>query len=307
MQRTLTLLAIFLSLDLCAQQIPNNSFEDWQPELNGTYDEPSGSWWATLNFLRGFGPSAPITVNKTTSANSGTYAAEITTGEFGSFIIPGLLVTGDVGEIDLQDPTDVIKRGKPFTGLPEKFSGYYKHLPVNGDSAVANAMLTKFNTSTNQRDTIALAEQLFNTQANSYTFFEADFDYYLTGVQPDTIIIALVSSAGGQALEGQPGSKLFIDELNLSYVAGIEMSTFDAIAIQSYPNPCTDRISFEAESTSNNRTLTIYTLSGQVLKTANFPDIKLNIEVTGLEKGLYLFAVNENDKVVATGTINKAR
>lgn len=305
MQKLVLILCALISLELSAQQIPNNSFEDWQPELNGTYDEPGGNWWATLNFLRGFGPSAPITVNKTTDAHTGQYAAEITTGEFGSFVVPGLLVCGEVGDINLQNPTDVIKRGKPFTALPEKFLGYYKHLPVNGDSAVANAMLTRYNTALGKRDTIALAEQLFKAEVNTYTLFEAEFEYYMNGVTPDTIIIALVSSAGGQTLEGQPGNKLFIDEISLSYVAGITQKVNDIISIKTYPNPFSEQVTFEAETASNNRQVAIYSTDGKLLRSMPFQETILRTDLSELPKGSYLYVVQDNKVVISTGTVTK--
>ena len=305
MHKLLLLLGIIINLELSAQQIPNNSFEDWQPELGGTYDEPGGNWWATLNFLRGFGSSAPITVNKTTDSHSGQYAAEITTGEFGSFIIPGLLVCGEVGDIDLQNPTEVIKRGQPFTALPEKFMGYFKHSPVNGDSAVANAMLTRYNNGAGKRDTIALAEELFKTEVSSYTEFEVDFDYYMQGVTPDTIIISLVSSAGGQDLAGQPGSKLFIDELSLSYVSGIIGRVNDLIEIKTYPNPFTSAVTFEAETTSSNRELSIYNLDGKLVHNQTFVNSLINVNLEGLSASSYSYVVKDNGRVTSTGTLTK--
>lgn len=307
MKRTLVTLLCILSLELFAQQLPNNSFETWEPQLNGTYEEPGGNWWATLNFLRGFGPTAPVTVKKTTDAQAGQYAAEITTGEFGSFTIPGLLVSGEVGELNLQNPTDIIKRGKPFTAMPASISGYYKYSPVNGDSAVVNAMLTKYNTATSKRDTLAFAEKLFYSNVGSYTAFNADFNYTIPDVTPDTIIVVLVSSAGAQSLAGQVGSKLFVDNLELSYVQGIQMDLFNAIDVRAYPNPTVDRLVFNTAEPSSNRQVILYNQFGKQCHAIPFTSTSIETDISHLSSGKYLFAVHEGDKVVSTGTIIKAQ
>ncbi len=307
MKQVLLLFLCMLTLGLSAQQIPNNSFESWTPELGGTYEEPGGNWWATLNFLRGFGSSAPISVKKTTDAQLGQFAAEISTGTFGSFTIPGLLVSGTVGQIDLGNPTDVIERGQPFTATPDKISGYYKYTPVNGDSAVVNAMLTKFNTGTNKRDTVAFAEQLFYSNVTTYTPFEATFNYDMPNVTPDTIIIVLVSSAGAQSLAGQPGSTFFVDNLSLSYIQGIEMDVFNAITVNAYPNPAIDRIVFSTAKPSGSRSITLYDQLGRNCLSLPFQSTNIEIDISSLAKGKYLFAVQERDKTISTGTIIKSQ
>lgn len=305
MKRALLFTLCTLSFELWAQQIPNNSFETWTSELNGTYEEP-GDWWATLNFLRGFGQFAPVTVKKTSDAQSGQYAAEMTTGTFGTFTIPGLMVSGVVGEIDLTDPTDVIERGQPFTATPDKISGYYKYSPVNDDSAAVNAMLTKYNTSTNRRDTIGFAEQVFYSNVGTYTPFEATFNYDIPNTTPDTIIIVLVSSAGAQTLSGQPGSKFTVDNLSLSYIQGIKMDVFNAINVKVYPNPATDKIIFSTAQPSCSRTINLYNQLGKNCLNAPFQHTTLEMDISTLVSGKYLFAVQEGDKIISKGTIVKS-
>lgn len=305
MKRTLLILLCTLSLELLAQQIPNNSFETWEPQLNNTYEEPGGNWWATLNFLRGFGSSAPVTVKKSTSAQAGQYAAEITTGTFGSFTIPGLLVSGTVGEIDIVNPTDVIQRGQPFTATPEKLTGYYKHSPVNGDSAAAIVLLTKYNSNTSQRDTVAIAETYFYTSVSTYTAFESILDYQMTGVTPDSITIVLVSSAAAENLAGQPGSTLFIDDLALSYIQGIEQDVFNTIIVQAYPNPTIDRVTFTTAGPPAARSVILYDELGRNCFEAPFNNTSIEADISSLANGKYLFAVQENSKIVSTGTILK--
>jgi hypothetical protein len=142
MKWILSIYFFLFAVMISAQEVPNGSFETWETEPNGNFEEPGGNWWATMNLLRNFGPFAPVTVKKTTDAQEGQFAVEITSDEFGSFLIPGLVVSGEAGDFDINNPTEVIKRGQPFTGTPEQISGYYKYFPVSGDSGVVNATLT---------------------------------------------------------------------------------------------------------------------------------------------------------------------
>ncbi len=305
MNKALILIFLLISFVGNAQEIPNGSFEVWEQEPNGNYEEPGGDWWATMNLLRGFGPLAPVTVNKTSDAAEGQFAAEITSGEFGSFLIPGLLVTGETGDFDISNPTAVLKRGKPFTGSPQKITGSYKYIPANGDSGVVNATLTKFNSSLQKADTIAVAEILFYTTTNSYSLFEAEFNYWQPNIDPDTIIISLVSSAGGQDLQGQIGSKLFIDNLQLSYTQGINMSVFAAIGVSAYPNPFVSEINFSTNSFDENRLVEVYDYQGNLIRSKAFNSNQTAINLTGVAAGTDLYAIRSRKKVIASGSVRK--
>ncbi|MDZ7742823.1 MAG: PCMD domain-containing protein [Bacteroidota bacterium] len=201
-------------------QLPNMNLELWQDF--GRYESPAPlGIWATPNKVSDllvFLDPPPVTVSKTTDAVSGQYAARIETIQPEDFfLMAGTLATG-IFEPDLENPVKSLRQGVPFTSKPSAFSGYYKYLPVDGDSCNLYATLSKWNSATHKRDTIAYAGlPQMEEYPSEYTKFTFNFEYYQEGIVPDTLIMIMVSSAEGDAFIGGIGSCLYVDELKLLY------------------------------------------------------------------------------------------
>ena len=192
-------------------QIPNGEFEAWTTPPFASYEEPNGGWWTTLNTLKSIG--GPETVQKTTDVHGGNFAAVLTTKQWGTLTIPGLLVSG---EFDIQNPSFLVQ-GQPFTDLPQAFQGWFKYSPVGGDSAGLAALLTRWNSNLQKRDTLAQAAWVVTSAYPSWAAFDLPFAYFQTGISPDSILVAMVSSGDGQNFKGQVGSTLWIDDVRLEY------------------------------------------------------------------------------------------
>lgn len=188
----------------------NMDMETWQVYTQNqiSYEEPAGGYWTSLNSLAKL--NGPITVMRTNDAQNGNYAALLETKEWGTLKIPGLLV---IGTFLPQEP--FVFEGKPYTQSPNSFSGYYKYLPNNQDTAIVYAKLSKFNPLKGHQDTIAETSLIITESIPQYTMFNLDFDYKLD-LSPDTITIIFVSSIDGANFNGQVGSKLYIDNLKLN-------------------------------------------------------------------------------------------
>lgn len=238
-------------------QIPVGDFETWAQPPFTSYEEPSGGWWTTLNGLTGLG--SPETVTKTTDSHSGTYAAKLTTQQWGTLTIPGLLLSGD---FDIQNPNFLVQ-GQPFTEMPTAFRGWYKFSPVAGDSAGIAALLVRWNASSQRRDTIALAVLSVTAAVSNWIPFDLPFVIQQQGVTPDSILVALVSSGDGQNFNGQVGSTLWIDDLELDYAT--------AVAPESVAGPrplasiTEDRLRVQSPVAWLGATLSLTSISGQVL------------------------------------------
>ncbi len=204
-------------------------FEYWKVIYGTTndslYEDPIGNWWTTLNKIRLLG--GPVTATKTTDAHSGKYALRLETMSYGSYVITGLLMTG---VFDLNMPGYVVQ-GKPFTAKPSKFSGYFKYFPANHDTCSFYIGIYRFNPTLMQRDTIAEAYLAVSDTVPQYKFFEMNLDYRMQNVEPDTMNIAIISSAGGEDYKGngspQVGSALYIDDLSLELLKGGVIRLFD--------------------------------------------------------------------------------
>lgn len=189
--------------------LPDGNFEQWALSAQSTFEEPASGWWTTLNVLKNLG--GPETVFKVSDKNTGAYAAKLVTGMWNDLLIPGLLISGT---FDFNAPNMVIQ-GKPFTEKALKLKGYYKYTSVNGDSAAIYANLTLYNTQSLMRDTVAEVRFPVLNTVTAYTYFEMDFNYLLTGINPDSLTLVFSSSADGANFNGQAGSTLFVDDISL--------------------------------------------------------------------------------------------
>ncbi len=268
-------------------QIPNGDFEAWTTPPFAAYEEPNSGWWTTLNTLNSIG--GPETVEKTTDAHSGSYAAVLTTKLWGTLTIPGLLVSG---EFDIQNPSFLVQ-GQPFTDFPNAFQGWFKYNPVAGDSAGLAALLTRWNTSLQKRDTLAQAAWVVTTAYPNWTQFDLPFTYFQSGITPDSILVALVSSGDGQNFNGQVGSKLWIDDVRLDYATGNAESTLAAKpSVQVLGN----RLAVHLPASGAASELHLYDLQGKHLLSQKLHTGDQNIDLVHAN-GIYLVEIRQGNYV----------
>ena len=257
MKKIFTFILSALTISVIAQtQIPQGGFNNWTNSPQNDYSEPSGGWWTTLNSLVSLG--APVTVYPTSDAHSGEFAAQLETQMYGTLLLGGLLASGNFINID-----PFIELGRPFTDKPTKFKGWYKYLPVDGDSAAIAARLTKFNTSTKQQDTIAQAIKIITNNVSSYTQFEIPFNYLQAETNPDSISIVFMSSAESGNFLGSTGSTLILDDISLEYPAGLHELISPELRVKAFPSPATDQLTLEFDNTQlKNLICHIYSVNG---------------------------------------------
>ena len=200
------------TVSVAAQQpIPNGDLESWQLfEGSGAfkdYEEPTGGW-ASGNGAIHVAPNADPVCEKTTNACSGMYAAKLTTRSIFGQIASGSLYTGRF-ELNLGNPRQSARLGMPYTDRPMRFTGYYKYLPVGGDSAVIRATFRRWNGANSE----VVSEALFKiyTTVDEWTPFELVVPAFTA--DPDTVEVVFAASAGGEFFRGDVGSTLIIDDV----------------------------------------------------------------------------------------------
>ncbi len=297
----LVLICLF-SLKSISQQLPNQGFEEWKTDDSKLFDDLDGGFWGTINKLRLLGPQAPVTTEKSTDTHSGSYSAKITTKTFGSFKIVGIIATGFFN----QKAAGFIE-GMPFTSKPAKLSGYYKFIPVNNDSCSAYINLTKYNTISNKKDTIAEGLLVMQGEQNQWTKFEIPIKYYLNST-PDTIKVAFVSSAGtvgmGSTQNAQVGSSMFVDDLILDYGTEVDI-----------PSASSSKIKLEYSQLSSSIILTsnyfddglisIYSSEGKLIMTKDFKISDSQVDFSTQPCGVYLYKIFSNGTLVSGGSFIK--
>jgi len=250
------------------QELPNSGFEEWTEVLNSKnevmFEAITGEFWDSLNKLRLLG--GPVTMEKTDDAHSGNYAVRLETKAFGTFKITGLIISGFFDS--KADPGKNMMEGKPFTGMPGKLTSYIKSSPKNGDSSAIYINLTRWND--NKRDTIAEASIAIGREISEYERFDLLLDYYLQGVQPDTIKVTFLSSVGGRNFTGgegtqpQLGSAMYVDDVYLEYPSGVKSPLFQQATAKAIIDNQQEYLEIRSEKDIEGKHLQIFDSFGNV-------------------------------------------
>ena len=277
--------------------LPNMDFENWSSSASGNFDEPDGAW-ATVNPIRDIFSLNPVTTFPSSDAKSGPIAVKMESGSIvGSLFVAGIIATGtfdanaSIGENLLL--------GTPFTGRPISLKGFYKYAPVNGDSADLYVALTKWNTTTNQRDTIAQKGYREYSNIATYTPFELMLEY-TSAATPDSIVVIFTSSAGGEVFQGQVGSTMHVDNLSFTYASDIDESTNDN-HFEIYPNPSSGNVTLNWSADLGAVKIELFDVQGRSV--TNLVNSVSQIELN-LKRGIYLAKLTDvNGTILANEKI----
>lgn len=286
----MTLAILAMSVAQAWAQIPNGGFETW----NGT--DPAS--WSTLNpitSLAGF-----YTAEQGTPAPQGSSYLKLTSTFSALFgdVLPGYAVcsnydfssgTGDLG-------------GFPYTNRPLYMNGVFKYSTPGVDQAGAAVVFTKWNTTTNTRDTIGGGVLFFDNTA-SWTNFSIQIGYTMPD-NPDTCSIFLTSSID----VGVDGSTFSVDDLSLANQPNAVSEVETASAFNVFPNPAVDRLNLELSSFAAGSPIQIQVMDivGNVvtLETA-YTNSRYTMNVANLAKGAYVIRVSQNGTVHTQKFIKK--
>lgn len=217
------------------KQIVDGGFEScWysQEMTDETYLEYKSSVFYTLNNLHALAEvpdlmltSSPLTAYRDQDAHSGNYCMKLITGVLtdqskGRLLIPGAIAPLDQNFVyQFLTPSEYpegINVKREYHEKPNALLGYYKYMPVAGDSASVSVKLY------NGSEVIAEGYFLEKNNVNAWTSFQVPIVYSNTSATPSHISIIISSSAGYNFADlthcqGQEGSTLWIDDLEFTF------------------------------------------------------------------------------------------
>jgi hypothetical protein len=278
MRTFITFLLLFLlPILIFAQDIPNNSFEQWTVASAGHEDPDS---WSTANSTTNVFPINKITTEKTNDSFEGDYAAMLSSKTVLTFVAPGFVTLGDFS-IDLWTQVTSITGGIAYNLRPAKLKVWYKYTPATGDNMRIGMWMLRTE-GFEVPDTVAIA--LFNggDLVSDYTQLIIDVEYR-NEFNPELLnIIAVSSNPDGPVA----GSVLYIDKFELEYSTGIISNTQSELSI--YPNPVCDYLILT--DYFNDCSYSIIDINGRVVSKGNY-SVNEHIYISDFSNGVYIISV----------------
>jgi len=284
----LTLLTfICLNSSTTKAQDYNFGFETW--ENHGTYEEPQ--FWGTFNPVQFVGIQA---LKDSVNPYLGNYSLKLSAGA-----IPAAIAV--LGTINTNSA--IIAPGRPYNQRPVKMSCYYKTILINNDSSAIATFLTKYNTTTNQRDTIASAGKLFYSNVDTWTYLEIPFTYLSTET-PDTMGIILSATANPDGF-GNEGCELYIDEIEFEIPASIDDNTSKISEFNIFPNPAKDELTVTYTGSPEKSFIRIFDLQGKELFSSVFSTTQKTISLKGIASGAFSIRIENEKEIIYRSTFIK--
>ncbi len=300
MKKIFTLFALTFLTGSAFAQIPNPGFETWTTAGTGSYDNPT-SWGNANPTIDGFGSTAYTCEKGTATPPAGLAFVKLTSKSVLTVVAPGVAVTGSVNVV--VSPFSVsVSGGFPLTTRPANLTGQWQHMPTGADHGRIWVFLTKYNTATSHRDTIAKVDTTLTGMAMSWAPFTLPLKY-LSGSAPDSGIVVLSSSANLSAPIA--GSYLYADDLAFTgtVLGGLTSVVVANTSATIFPNPASGSAGIYYHGTSSKEiTINVTDLNGKVVKTMNprpvLGENNFGLDLKGMAQGVYLVQIIDEAGVV---------
>ncbi|MFA6058713.1 MAG: T9SS type A sorting domain-containing protein [Taibaiella sp.] len=280
MKKTILFSAFIVAALSVSAQIPNSGFETWTTV--GSYSEPDS--WGTLNAMTT--SMSVYTAEKGTPGSPGTSYLKLTSKTVtGMGVMPGITATGQINMSTMN-----VTGGFAYTTRPANLTGSWQYMAMSGtDQGFIAVYLTKWNSSTMMRDTVASTIKPLAGMEMSWATFSIPLTYNKS-FAPDSALIIMSSSGVTPA----NGSYLWVDNLAFSGAGPTAIASTESTIgnVTVYPNPTKDKINISYSiKEDGNYTVQIVDLLGKVVSTQTVHAIqgnnRLTIDIPTLAAGTY--------------------
>jgi hypothetical protein len=235
--------------------------------------------------------SGIYTATKGSPGNPGAAFLKLTSRTVGSDVINGIAVSGVLDSI-----SQLPKSGFAFSLRPQSFVGNWQHMIYGSSQGSLSAVLTRWNTGLDKRDTVAIAKKTLSGMAMSWAAFTINFTYQ-SGEFPDSCIIVLKSSGATPT----QNDYLWVDNLSFTgSVAGISETDEITSFINAFPNPANSEIEFSYEKAAMGDRLIITDMFGKTVYEQTISEETLKINTSNFANGMYLCNIINKFNVKST-------
>jgi hypothetical protein len=261
-------------------QIPNSGFENWTN--SGTFEYPTG-WGMTNPYCTG--SFFPCTKSTDIPFALGTYSIRL---ENNPSLVPSPCSIG------LAESSQVPPNFKfIITGHPTSLTGYYKFIPLGGDTMTIAVAL--------YNGTSAVSGSNLQTiiSTPNWTSFNITFPVYTTADSAE-IVFGTYNFLAGNGAVPHGNSVLYVDNLNFdNLITGVsDIEKQNKISV--YPNPFSAQATLQTDNLLKNATLTVYNYFGQTVKEIkNISGQTVTFSRDNLPGGLYFIRITQDSKMIS--------
>ncbi len=279
-----TLLAAGISIS--AQQVQNPGFETWANSFPTSWGSVGQAALAAF----GINPNTEV---QTTIKHSGSYAVLLQNqyATVASSNIPGGICTGP---LSINSSQQLIRGRQAYSAKPTSYDFWYEFTATGGDTASTNIYLTKWNVNT--RDTLAAGGAYIIGAASVYTHQTASINWINSTLTPDSIQLSFYSSIKKVGGTNQPptGGKLYLDDVNMNLLSGIQSFNFNQENAFAYPNPSSGNITVFS-SLAKSKFVKLYDLTGNCIGNYELKDQKASIDLSAFSNGVYMYVITDEN------------
>lgn len=285
-----------------AQTFPNGGMEDWEitTVILTPFEHPEGYLSSDmLGFPLGI-PSGGVI--KSSDAKSGSHSVQLKN------VVDSIGASILLGDVNLTTFDIVI--GDAWSGeRPPTFNASYKETLLGTDTAILLISLLE------NGNLVAIGGAQFapgSAGTSSWTDVSDSLLYFSTAT-PDSIqVIALI---GSQSLDSTApglvtiGSTIWLDDMSLEMVTGVESPLFSKYQVNVFPNPSSDLVNFEivrGESAQVDM-LKVFDMTGKDMKVdVRFNSDKECIDLSNLGSGQFVYQLLDREgNPLKAGTFSK--
>jgi hypothetical protein len=265
-----------------AQQVPNGGFENWTNDYTPTS-------WTTVDAL--FGGSLGFTSKDTVDKVQGNASLKLVSDSLSlapsAGVIPGLASLGT----GVYSPPTPSFSGVPFAFRPDTIFFAYEFSTPGVDSGVLQILLSKNDTTT----VLGISLLLPPTSGSWVGASVVLTPYYLSGVNPDSLLIQFYSS-----YKRVKGSTLHVDALRLGYVAQPTAinEVRNEMPVNVYPNPASDAINITSDKNLEGFNAQIFDMQGKLVSNNKLVNSTNSIQVSAMANGTYVYRITDKNGVV---------
>jgi hypothetical protein len=322
MKKTLLslLFAVVMTVGAMAQEFIDGGFENWtyHNTQNDGYWDYETDMLMTLNGLYEMSGVEMVTsltaFRETNNVHGGQYAIKLVSAWFGTdaIFVPGALATLNDTEYETYVAeyleTGVINIKEYFPFKPWRLTGYYRYIPVNGDSASIDMKFYLDNTVHSTCEKFIIHETPEWTAFDIHTGLENSF----YSVDKMSMVFSASAAYNFDNLEecvGQAGSSLYLDDIAFRYdnePMGLVEPLIPVVKTTVYPNPSADKVHFDFNKEVNAR-LVIYNINGAQIAEMNVNDNHADYNASALANGTYLYRIIEGNTILSSGSFAVAK